>query len=826
MDHQINLTSGQVLRGAGRDQTTLVFPPLVDMIGPGPPGQGWDWGPGVVQGRGSEIGIEDITVEFAPHNFVHGDGQGYNGIELTFANNSWIENVRVINYDEGVAIWRSDHCTADGVDLIRNPSDSHIDVEMHIALYSLATNVTIAGPRTWHGLAGDWGAHWDVFSNVVVNSAQGIIMEPYHNGNNNQGPVCDHMLYSNVTDPINPTAYDQGFSNDGGFYWNVYEHGDDRLVPVDIYAAQWALRHGVPPVPTNLSAAAGDTQVTLSWTASFGATSYNIYRATNPGGEGNTPYVTGLTGVSYTDTGLTNNQTYYYQVTAVNSNGESGKSSEVSATPSSSSLPPGWLDADIGSPAQAGSASYAGGTWTVRGSGANGIWDPADQFNFASELLTGDGTIIAKITSFNSGETGIMFRDSTAGSAAYADMEYWTGNNHVIFQRRATNGGTTSVTASASSLPLPSASTPLWLKLVRAGSTFTGSYSSDGTTWTQLGTASVTMQNTARVGLAVTSDTSSLTTGTFSSLSVTDTSGNLALSGTAYRWYSMVSATDTTNQTAAPGLNDNDLTTDVRLGPTPNDIANAYEGAGVLWSSPQSLIRVTFTNGSRDPVGGDGVFDANFQLQSTTDGTTWTVVTGWSLSPAYAYDSASAAGVTYTFSGPAISALGVRVVGQVHTSQSAPSSWWDNATEIQAFAGGQAPNSPAGPSATTGNAQVSLSGTVTTPREGAVSQIGSSPNLNFLATALSGTRSGQDAPVVVGSADVSLRTIATWLRLPGPVGTPTLSDASTADRAADLVAASSERSGGAAPQDDDGGTLAQKHEGQDVGLLRLRGGNW
>ena len=89
-----------------------------------------------------------------------------------------------------------------------------------------------------------------------------------------------------------------------------------------------------PAAPATLSAMAGNTQVALTWTASTGATSYNIYRATASGAE--VSYKTGVTGTSYTDSGLTNGTTYYYQVTVVNSGGESQRSSEMSATPQAS----------------------------------------------------------------------------------------------------------------------------------------------------------------------------------------------------------------------------------------------------------------------------------------------------------------------------------------------------------------------------------------------------------------------------------------------------------------------------------------------------------
>jgi fibronectin type 3 domain-containing protein len=86
-----------------------------------------------------------------------------------------------------------------------------------------------------------------------------------------------------------------------------------------------------PAAPTNLVATAGNGQVALSWAASGGATSYNIYRSTASGGEA---FLTsGVSGTAFTDTGLSNGTTYFYEVTAVNGAGESGKSNEASARP-------------------------------------------------------------------------------------------------------------------------------------------------------------------------------------------------------------------------------------------------------------------------------------------------------------------------------------------------------------------------------------------------------------------------------------------------------------------------------------------------------------
>jgi fibronectin type 3 domain-containing protein len=84
--------------------------------------------------------------------------------------------------------------------------------------------------------------------------------------------------------------------------------------------------------PTSLAAKAGLDQITLTWTASTGATSYNIYRGLTSGGEGAVPLANGVTGTSFTDTCLANNQAYYYEVTAVDPGGESAKSGEISST--------------------------------------------------------------------------------------------------------------------------------------------------------------------------------------------------------------------------------------------------------------------------------------------------------------------------------------------------------------------------------------------------------------------------------------------------------------------------------------------------------------
>lgn len=105
----------------------------------------------------------------------------------------------------------------------------------------------------------------------------------------------------------------------------------------------------VPNAPTNLVAVPGNQQVTISWDHVDDAASYRCYMGTSPGvtqsansADDETPFN------AYTWTGLSNDTTYYFVVTAANSMGESEASNEASVnTEASDNNPPVLANGDV-----------------------------------------------------------------------------------------------------------------------------------------------------------------------------------------------------------------------------------------------------------------------------------------------------------------------------------------------------------------------------------------------------------------------------------------------------------------------------------------------
>src|SRR5205085_6549950 len=206
-----------------------------------------------------------------------------------------------------------------------------------------------------------------------------------------------------------------------------------------------------------------------------------------------------------------------------------------SPTPTSTPLPPSptptstpqtamcptssWSCADIGSPALAGSQALSNGTWTVRGAGGD-IWGTTDQFDYVWQALSGDGSISARVISQTNtdpwAKAGVMLRQGTNAGDPFYDAMVTPGNGLTV-QYRATAG------ASAVEAARLTGAVPVYLQVTRAGSTFTASTSSNGSTWTAVAGSSMTisMSSTVLRGMAVTSHNSgALSTVTFDTVSI------------------------------------------------------------------------------------------------------------------------------------------------------------------------------------------------------------------------------------------------------------------------------------------------------------------
>jgi len=131
------------------------------------------------------------------------------------------------------------------------------------------------------------------------------------------------------------THLDIGLTNGQTYYYQVSASNAFLEGPRSTEASVTPAAPTAPGAPRNLAAIGGNKTVALSWSppASDGRspiTKYSLYRGT---ASGSLTFLTDVTGLSHTDLGLTNDVTYYYQVSASNAVGEGPRSAEVSATP-------------------------------------------------------------------------------------------------------------------------------------------------------------------------------------------------------------------------------------------------------------------------------------------------------------------------------------------------------------------------------------------------------------------------------------------------------------------------------------------------------------
>jgi hypothetical protein len=172
----------------------------------------------------------------------------------------------------------------------------------------------------------------------------------------------------------------------------------------------------------------------------------------------------------------------------------------------------------------AGSGSASSGIYTLKGGGSD-IWNNFDQFNFDSESVSSDMTIIVHVDSEQNtsvwAKAGPMFRNSLAGGAAFVSL-FQNPGNLVEMQWRDTDNGYANFTTQYNT------GTPAnWLELIKIGTTFTAYYATTtgaptASDWKLAGTHTTTFTFSGYyAGLAVTAhDNTQLCTSVFSNLTI------------------------------------------------------------------------------------------------------------------------------------------------------------------------------------------------------------------------------------------------------------------------------------------------------------------
>ncbi len=223
-------------------------------------------------------------------------------------------------------------------------------------------------------------------------------------------------------------------------------------------------------------------------------------------------------------TNVQTNQSGNYVTTHTNASGcTSTQTFSLTVDPPPSNLPSPWLTADVGAVGAAGSASYANSTFTINASGAD-VFDFADEFRFAYQSFSGNVTVTARVGSLTNtnawAKAGVMIRESLNGNSTNAAMLLTPSNGFNFQYRNGTGAGSTAAGSASGSIPN-------WVRITRSGNTIAGYRSTDGTTWTQTGSVTLTLPSSVYVGLFATSHNDGVvTTSTFTNVSVTGGANN------------------------------------------------------------------------------------------------------------------------------------------------------------------------------------------------------------------------------------------------------------------------------------------------------------
>lgn len=176
-----------------------------------------------------------------------------------------------------------------------------------------------------------------------------------------------------------------------------------------------------------------------------------------------------------------------------------------------------WNSTFVGSRGQPGSASFSDPVWTIDGGGAD-VWDRSDAFQFLHMAVSDNASVTARIDSLDNtdqfAKAGVMVRAGLDSDSATAILDV-KPDGGLEFMARTFSGDAVSFISGGTF------SFPVWLTLTWNEGSVRAWTSRDGTNWSFVNNAVVSLPASFEAGVAVTShDTTRLTTAVVENLSV------------------------------------------------------------------------------------------------------------------------------------------------------------------------------------------------------------------------------------------------------------------------------------------------------------------
>ena len=369
-----------------------------------------------------------------------------------------------------------------------------------------------AMPLTW--LRGDMASQHDVYFGTDKDAVKDA------DSSDTKGVYRASQAGTSFTPP-------EGVEWGGGpYYWRVDENNTDGTVTKgrvwSFTVADFILIDDFEIYDAN------DNQIWYAWHDGLGYGTPDLppYFA----GNGTGAAVGDETTASYTEETIVNGGGHSMPLSYDNNKQGYARYSETELTLSE---PRDWSKYDLGElslwfrgyPASVGSFTEAPvGTYTMTASGTD-ITGTADEFHYAFKMLTGPGSIVAKVESISNthawAKAGVMIRETLEPGSKHA-LACVTPGNGVAFQ------GRTVADSSSFSTNESGVTAPYWIKLERdVSGNFTVSHSANGSTWGPVGNSvptNIPMTSNVYIGLALSSHDAALTCeAVFSNVSITGT---------------------------------------------------------------------------------------------------------------------------------------------------------------------------------------------------------------------------------------------------------------------------------------------------------------